>query len=212
MRFEKCRLLFGDDFEKITKAKIILFGVGGVGSFCLDALYRSGVKNITIVDFDTYELTNQNRQIGSQYLGETKTEALAKLYPGINYITLKVTTKWIKEFDFEKYDLVIDAIDDIPVKVALAKKTYKKLVSSCGGAKRINPTLIEIASIWKTTNDPFAKKFRYELKKSDFKEDFQVVFSKELPKKCDGMGSFVGVTGSMGLALSSLALQKLRYL
>jgi len=212
MRFEKCRLLFGNDFEKITKAKIILFGAGGVGSFCLDALYRSGVKNITIVDFDTYELTNQNRQIGSQYLGETKTEVLAKLYPEINYITLKVTTEWIKEFDFEKYDLVIDAIDDIPVKVALAKKTYKKLVSSCGGAKRVNPTLIEIASIWKTTNDPFAKKFRYELKKSGFKEDFQVVFSKELPKKCDGMGSFVGVTGSMGLALASLALQKLRYL
>jgi len=212
MRFEKCRLLFGNDFEKITKAKIILFGAGGVGSFCLDALYRSGVKNITIVDFDTYELTNQNRQIGSQYLGETKTEVLAKLYPEINYITLKVTTEWIKEFDFEKYDLVIDAIDDISAKVALAKKTYKKLVSSCGGAKRVNPTLIEIASIWKTTNDPFAKKFRYELKKSGFKEDFQVVFSKELPKKCDGMGSFVGLTGSMGLALSSLALQKLRYL
>lgn len=209
MRYQRCKLLFGEDFNKISKAKIILFGVGGVGSFCLDSLYRSGVKDITIVDFDRFEPSNQNRQIGSQHLGEIKTEVLAKLYPGIKHITTKVTKEWTEDFDFDGFDLVIDAVDDIPAKVALAKKTHKKLISSCGGAKRVDPTLIEISSIWKTTNDPFAKKFRYELKKVGFKEDFQVVFSKELPKKCEGLGSFVGVTGSMGLALSSLALQKI---
>ena len=73
----------------------------------------------------------------------------------------------------------------------------------------MDPTKIEISSIWKTTNDPFAKKFRYELKKSGFNKDFKAVYSKELPIKCEGLGSFVGVTGSMGLALASLALQKL---
>ncbi len=209
MRYERCRLLFGEDFKKIEKAKIILFGVGGVGGHCLDALYRTGIKEITIVDFDKYELTNQNRQIASENLGQIKTEVLSKLYPGVTPITQKVTKEWVEDFDFEDFDLVIDAIDDIPAKVALANKNYKKYISSCGGAKRVDPTKIEIDSIWKTTNDPFAKKFRYELKKSCFKKDFKVVYSKELPLKCEGLGSFVGVTGSMGLALASLALQKI---
>jgi len=209
MRFERCRELFGSDFEKLQNAKIILFGVGGVGGYCLNALYRSGIKDITIIDFDTFEVTNQNRQIGSENLGELKTKTLAKLYPDIKPITQKVTKEWIDKFNFDEFDLVIDAIDDIPAKVALAHKCYEKLVSSCGGAKRVDPTKIETTSIWKTINDPFAKKFRYELKKSGFKKDFEVVFSKELPKKCEGLGSFVGVTGTMGFTLASLALQKL---
>ena len=209
MRYERCRLLFGEDFEKLTQAKIILFGVGGVGGHCLDALYRTGIKDITIVDFDKYEITNQNRQIASENLGKIKTEVLSKQYHGITPLTQKVTKEWVEDFDFEDFDLVIDAIDDIPAKVALANKNYKKYISSCGGAKRVDPTKIEIASIWKTTNDPFAKKFRYELKKSGFNKDFKAVYSKELPIKCEGLGSFVGVTGSMGLALASLALQKL---
>ena len=209
MRFQRCKLLFGDDFNKIKNAKIILFGVGGVGSFCLDALYRTGVKNITIVDFDKYEITNQNRQIGSEAIGKNKTEVLSTLYPGISYITHKATKDWIDNFNFNSYNLVIDAIDDIPVKVALALKTYTKLISSCGGAKRIDSTLIDINDIWKTTNDPFAKKFRYELKKSGFKDNFDVVYSKELPKDIKDLGSFVGVTGTLGLALASLAIKKL---
>ncbi len=209
MRFQKCRELFGKDFEKIVKAKIILFGVGGVGGHCLDALYRTGIKDITIVDFDKYDITNQNRQIASENLNKIKTKVLSKLYPKITSITQKATKEWIEDFDFNDFDIIIDAIDDIPAKVALANKTYNKYISSCGGANRIDPTKIEIASIWKTTNDPFAKKFRYELKKSGFNRDFKVVYSKELPVKCEGLGSFIGVTGSMGLALASLALQKL---
>ena len=209
MRYSRCKQLFGDNFKKIQKAKIILFGVGGVGGHTLDALYRTGVKDITIVDFDKYEITNQNRQIGSENLGKIKTEVLAKLYPGIKYITQKVTKEWVADFDFDKYDIVIDAIDDIPVKVALANKNHNKFISSCGGAKRVDPTKIEISSIWKTINDPFAKKFRYELKKSGFDKDFEVVFSKELPIQCEGLGSFIGVTGSMGYALASLALKKI---
>ena len=208
MRYIRCKQLFGDDFKKIAKAKIILFGVGGVGGHTLDALYKTGIKNITIVDFDKYEITNQNRQIGSENLGKIKTKILANLYPGITPITQKVTKEWVEKFDFDDFDLIIDAIDDIPVKVALAHKNYDKFISSCGGAKRVDPTKIEISSIWKTINDPFAKKFRYELKKAGFDKDFEVVFSKELPTRCEGLGSFVGVTGSMGYALASLALKK----
>lgn len=209
MRFQRCKLLFGDDFNKIKNAKIILFGIGGVGSFCLDALYRTGVKDITIVDFDKYEITNQNRQIGSEAIGEKKVEALKKIYPCINPIYKRVAKQWVENFDFSSYDLVIDAIDDIDAKVALAHKSYKKLISSCGGAKRVDPTFVNIDKIWKTTNDPFAKKFRYELKKSGFKYNFDVVYSKELPKNIKDLGSFVGVTGTLGLTLASLAVKKL---
>ncbi len=209
MRFQRCELLFKDSFQKIKKAKVLLLGVGGVGSFCLDGLYRSGVKDITIVDYDKFEITNQNRQIGSEHVGEFKVEVLSSIYKGITPLKQKVTNKWVSDFDFEIFDIVIDAIDDISAKVVIAKKTYPKLISSCGGAKRVDPTKIEVASIWETTNDPFAKKFRYELKKAGFEGDFEVVFSKEPPKKCEGLGSFVGVTGSMGLALCSLAIRKL---
>ena len=186
-----------------------MIGVGGVGGFCLDCLYRSGVRDITIVDFDTFDETNQNRQIGSENIGQKKVEVLSKKYPNIRYIDKKISPQWVKEFDFEKFDLVVDAIDDIPSKVALAHKTYDKLISSCGAAKRIDPTKIKIDSIWKTTNDPFAKKFRYELKRSNFDKDFQAVFSTEDPIRINELGSFVGVSGAMGLALCSLGIKKI---
>ncbi|MBE0491646.1 MAG: ThiF family adenylyltransferase [Sulfurospirillum sp.] len=204
-RFQRCRLLFGDDFEKIQNAKILLFGVGGVGGHCLDALYRSGVSDITIVDFDTFEITNQNRQLGSENLGAIKVEALKKTYPSITALHVKVTPQWVDAFDFDAYDVVLDAIDDIPAKVAIALKTHKKLISSMGGAKRIDPSKIITSTIWKTYGDGLAKKFRYELKKAGFKQKFEVIFSSEEPK-CVPKGSFVGVTGSFGLMLASRAI------
>ncbi len=207
-KFSRCRLLFGDDFKKIQNSKILLLGVGGVGGFCLDALWRSGVENITIVDFDSFEITNQNRQLGSENLGEVKVDVMCRLYPGVKGFNLKVTPSWVESFDFEKFDLVIDAIDDMPAKVAIANKCSEKLISSMGGAKKTDPTQIEIASIWKTHGDALAKKFRYELKKSGFSKDFTVVFSPESPK-CQGLGSFVSVTGSFGLTLASLAVKKI---
>jgi len=209
MRFERVKPLFGTNFTNIKESKILLIGVGGVGGFCLDCLYRSGVRDITIVDFDTFDETNQNRQIGSENIGQKKVEVLSKKYPNIRYIDKKISPQWVKEFDFEKFDLVVDAIDDIPSKVALAHKTYDKLISSCGAAKRIDPTKIKIDSIWKTTNDPFAKKFRYELKRSNFDKDFQAVFSTEDPIRINELGSFVGVSGAMGLALCSLGIKKI---
>jgi len=207
-RFSRTRLLFEDDFEKLQSKNVLLLGVGGVGGFCLDSLYRTGIGSITIVDFDTFEVTNQNRQLGSEAVGTIKVDRMKELYPGIEGYNLKITPEWIKEFDFEPFDLVIDAIDDMPAKVAIAKKVSFKLISSMGGAKKLDPTKIEIIDIWKTYNDGLAKKFRSELKKVGFKNKFDVVFSSELPN-CKGLGSFVGVTGSFGLALSALAVKKL---
>ncbi len=208
LRFDRSKMLFGDNFEKIQSARVLLIGVGGVGGYCLDCLWRSGVSDITIVDFDRFEITNQNRQIGSEALDVIKVDHLKTLYPSVRTINEKITPKWCEEFDFSSFDLVIDAIDDMSAKVALANRAGDKLISSMGGAKRIDPTKIEISSIWKTHGEALAKKFRYELRKSGFDGDFDVVFSPE-GSKCDGMGSFVGVTGSFGLTLCSLAIRKI---
>ena len=208
MRFERCRTLFGKDFQKIQRAKVLILGVGGVGSFALDCLYRSGVGSITIVDFDRYDITNQNRQIGSEALGEVKVDVLANLYPGIKKIAAKIDNEWVENFDFEPYDIVIDAIDDLKAKVAIAKKCAPKLISSMGSAKKCDPTKIEATSIWKTHGDPFARKFRNELKKAGFRGDFLAIFSPETPL-CKEKGSFVGVTGAFGLALCAKTIERL---
>ena len=99
MRFDRCRTLFGEDsFAKLQKASVLILGAGGVGSYALDCLYRSGVKHITIVDYDKYEESNQNRQIGSCAIGELKTKRLEELYPGIIAINQKMDIAWVKDF------------------------------------------------------------------------------------------------------------------
>ncbi|WP_086287072.1 ThiF family adenylyltransferase [Campylobacter sp. P0085] len=207
-RFTRSRWIFGDKFQKLQDFKVLVCGCGGVGGVCIDALYRSGVGHITAIDCDKFDITNQNRQIGSENIGEYKTDVFARLYPGLKTLNLKLTPSVISEFDFSEFDLIIDCIDDIPAKVAIAKICSKRLLSSMGGAKRLDPTKIKVASIWKTTNDPFARKIRYELKKAGFKGDYKVVFSTEAPN-CVNLGSFIGVTASFGLNLASLAVNRL---
>jgi len=209
MRFQRCRLLFGDeDFAKIQKAKILILGVGGVGSYALDCLWRSGVSDITIVDYDIYDETNQNRQIGSEAVGEYKTEALKKLYPAITTINEKMDMAWVEKFDFEPYDLIIDAADTTKVKIEVAKKCYKKLIMSTGSAKRFDTSKIEVGSIWKSSGDALARKIRNELKKARFDRNFTVVFSPE-EDKCKEKGSCVAVTGAFGLTVCSEAIKKI---
>jgi len=206
MRFERCKMLFGDNFSKIQNANIIILGVGGVGGYALDCLYRTGVHNITIVDFDTFDETNQNRQIGSEAVGEYKVHHLQTLYPNIKIINQKIDVAWVENSDLNGYDLILDAIDDIKPKVEIIKKYYKKLISSGGSAKKIDPTKIEYISLWKTTNDPFLRKIRTLLKKDKFTKNFKVIWSSEVPKVVT-KGSFVGVTGSFGLTMCSLAIE-----
>ncbi len=209
MPSSRSKLLFGEDFEVLQKANIIILGVGGVGGHALDCLYRSGVQNITIVDYDTFDISNQNRQIGSDAVGFSKVEYLQKLYPNIKIINERITFNWIDTFDMSSYDLILDAIDDIRPKVKLILKYYKKLISSAGSAKRTDPTKIEYINIFETHNDKFIKIIREDLKKAKFKKKFKVIFSSQ-EIQCDGMGSFVGVTGAFGLTMCSIAIQKIR--
>ena len=207
-RFTRVRRVLGDDFEKLAQAHILLLGVGGVGSVCLDALFRTGIGSITIVDDDVYDITNQNRQLGSEAVGEVKVNHLASLYPNVHPIHALITPEWVEAFDFSPYDVVIDAIDDMKAKVAVAHKVSEKLLSSSGSAKKIDPTRIRYTSIWKTHGDALAKKMRYELKKSGFEGDFITVFSDEEPT-CKELGSLMCVTGAFGFALASLAIRKI---
>ena len=212
MRHTRTKLVFGEETHaKLQNANILLLGVGGVGSFCLDCLYRSGVRHITIVDFDRYDVTNQNRQMHSEnHEGELKVEALKTHYPEVIAISDKITPEWVEAFDFSSFDLILDAIDDMRAKLALIQKCYPKLISSVGSAKRLDPTKIEVRSIWKTEGDPFASKIRNELRKRKFKGDFSCICSTELPRIKE-KGSFVAVTGSFGLAMCSLALRRIGY-
>ncbi len=209
MRFERSRMLFGDDYSQIENAKVLLLGVGGVGSYCLDCLYRTGVRDITIIDFDTYDESNQNRQMWSEHhLGESKVLSLKEHYPEIIAIEKRIDEEWVWAFDFEPYDLVLDAIDDRGAKLALAQKCYKKLISATGSAKRLDPTKIEVATIWKTHGDRFASKIRYELKKRRFTKKYPVIFSSE-PPHVKVKGSFMAVTAAFGLTMCSVAIKKL---
>lgn len=208
MRYDRCKKIFEDDFSKLQNAKIIILGVGGVGGYALDCLYRSGVTDITIVDFDIFDETNQNRQIGSDAIGISKVEHLKNLYPNIKTINKKIDLDWLKTFDMGEFDLILDAIDDIKPKIEIIRKYYKKLISTTGSAKRIDSSKIEYINIFKTYNDPFAKKIREELKKIKFNKNFKVIFSSEL-SRCKDMGSFVGVTGSFGLFMCSITIQKI---
>lgn len=207
-RFTRSRWLFADNFQKLQKAKVLVCGVGGVGGICVDALARAGVGKITIIDKDVFDITNQNRQIYSEAVGEVKVDEFKKRYSCIHAIKELITPEFIENFNFEEFDIVIDAIDDMKSKIALAIKTSDKLIASMGGGKRIDATKVKVASVWKTNVDALARKYRYELRKSGFKGDFDVVFSTEEPM-CKPLGSFMGVTAVFGLNLASLAIRKL---
>ena len=210
MKYDRTKKLFGEDtFSAFEDTKLILLGVGGVGSFALDALYNTGITNITIVDFDTYEESNMNRQLGSVgNIGRIKVEALKEKYPNVTIINEKITPQWIDNFDFSSYDYILDAIDDIKPKVHLIQKYFTKVISTSGSAKRIDPSKIEYKSIWDTFNDPFIRKIRNELKQKKFKKKFKVIFSSESPN-CIEKGSFEAVTGSFGLMMASITVQKI---
>lgn len=213
-RYSRSRLIFKENFEKLQKTKVLVCGCGGVGGAAIDALYRSGLKNLTIIDRDKFEITNQNRQLLSENLGQYKALAFEEKYPGIEALVLNIDDYFISSFDFSSFDFVIDAIDDVDAKILLAKRlAYKKNLQPCffssmGAAKRIDPSQILVDDIFKTSNDALAKKIRNLLKKDRFKGNFKVVYSKEEPL-CKELGSCITVTASFGLTLASLVLQEL---
>lgn len=177
--FERTINLIGEDnFKKIQSKKVIIFGVGGVGGYLTEMLVRSGVSNLTIVDFDKVNYSNINRQIIalSSTIDENKVDCFEKrikdINPNINLTTIcdRITQDNIESFNLNSYDYVLDCIDSFKDKLALIEYCYRdkiNILSSMGAGNRYKPTNFEITDIYKTKNDALARKLRCELKKKN---------------------------------------------
>ncbi|MBS4958758.1 MAG: tRNA threonylcarbamoyladenosine dehydratase [Clostridium celatum] len=191
---EFCRteLLIGEDgIEKLHNSKVIVFGIGGVGSFVVEALTRAGVGNLILVDNDTVCISNLNRQIHATQatVESVKVEAMKARVLSINpncKVEAKqefITADNIQEIIPEDIDYVVDAIDTVTSKLALAEYCYKndiKLIASMGTGNKIDPTQFRVTDVFKTKVCPLAKVMRTELRKRGVKK-LKVVYSEEVP-------------------------------
>lgn len=209
------KIISEDKINELNNTSVLLVGVGGVGGSSLEMLIRSGIGNIIIVDYDTFEESNLNRQILSlkNNIGKSKVSVALNRSKEINPLinVLAINEKIDENFVIPKTDYIIDACDDIKAKVLLASFAYKnniKIISSCGTGNRINPSMLKISNIWKTEYDPLAKKLRYELRKINFKYKLPVVFSTEKPliKEKGSVGSMALVPNCAGILLSSYVI------
>ena len=192
MQFSRTALLIGEEgVEKLKKSRVAVFGVGGVGGYVVEALARSGVGALDLIDKDTVSLSNVNRQIIALHstVGRLKTEVAAERAKDINPdICVRVHNVFYlpetaDQFDFSAYDYVVDAIDTVSGKLALieqAKWAKVPVISSMGAGNKLDATAFEVADITKTSVCPLARVMRRELKKRGI-EHLKVVYSKEEP-------------------------------
>ena len=190
----RTELLIGKDaLDKLAKSKVMVFGVGGVGSFTVEALARAGVGNLILVDDDTVCLTNLNRQMHATYktISKNKVEVMKERVLSVNRncnvetIQVFVTPDNLEEIIPDDVDYVVDAIDTVSAKIALAvycEQKGIKLMSSMGTGNKLNPAEFKVADIYNTKVCPLAKVMRYELRKRGVKK-LKVVYSEEMPRK-----------------------------
>lgn len=195
MIFQREELLIGrENLNKLQNSHVIVFGLGGVGGFVVEALVRGGIGELTVVDYDTVDITNLNRQITAleSTIGRDKTEVIKERALSINS---KIKIHSIKEkyssetrdifFKDKTYDYIVDAVDLVSAKLDLVQTAAEKnipIISSMGTGNKINPTMLEVADINKTSVCPLAKVMRKELKTRGIKK-LKVVYSKEIPMK-----------------------------
>lgn len=217
--FDRLELLIGkENIEKIIKINVLIVGIGGVGGTALEALVRSGVKNITIIDKDVISESNLNRQILSTrdsiglYKVDVGINRCKSINPDVNITGLKINLDEKNVNELEYFDYIIDACDDINAKLALmqyANKNNINLISSMGTGKRLNPSNVIITRLDKTSNDPLAKKMRYEARKRGLKLNIPVVCSKEEPINNDRViASSIFVPSTAGLMLAYYIIEK----
>lgn len=191
-QFIRTRLLLGDEgLERLKNARVAVFGVGGVGGFVIEALVRSGIGAIELIDSDTVDISNLNRQIIATHssLGRLKTEVMRERIADINpdcQVTVHncfYLPETEDQFDFKEYDYVVDAIDTVTGKISLVMKAQEAgtpIMCSMGAGNKLNPVQFEIADIYQTSVCPLARVMRQELKKRGVKK-LKVVYSKERP-------------------------------
>jgi len=191
-QFSRTRILLGEDaMKKLANSKVAVFGIGGVGGHTAEALVRSGIGAIDIIDNDKVSLSNINRQIYATLdtVGMYKVDVAKKRMEQINadirvnaYKTFYMPDT-SQMFDFSEYDYIVDAIDTVTGKIELilnANKAGTPIISSMGAGNKLDPTAFEVSDIYKTSVCPLARVMRYELKKRNIKS-LKVVYSKEKP-------------------------------
>lgn len=195
-QFSRSELLLGEKaINKLKSSTVAVFGVGGVGGYVVEALARVGVGHLVIIDNDQVSLTNINRQIiaTNSTIGRDKVEVMRERVLDINPSADVDARKCFflpdnaDEFDFTKYDYVVDAVDTVTAKLMIimkAKEAGAPVISSMGTGNKLDPTRFEVTDIYKTSVCPLAKVMRYECKKRGIKK-LKVVYSKETPIKSD---------------------------
>ncbi len=208
-------LISKEELDIIKNKKILLVGVGGVGGFVLEALVRSGFSNITIVDGDIIDISNLNRQIITNInnIGLSKVLEAKKRAININKnISIKTIDIFLTKDNFnnyinEEYDYIIDACDDINIKVLLikyAKEHNIKIITCLGTGKKLDARYLEVTTLNKTFNDPLAKKLRYLLRKENISLNIPVVFSKEVARDTHNIiGSVIFVPSGAGILIAN---------
>ncbi len=191
-QFSRTELILGRDaMKKLSGSRVAVFGIGGVGGYAVEALVRSGVGAVDLIDGDKFSFTNLNRQIYANYktIGRYKVnvakERIAEISPRVNVRTYRIfyAPETSGQFDFSDYDYIIDAIDTVEGKIELAVNADKAgtpIISSMGAGNKMDPTALEVTDIYKTSVCPLARIMRTELKKRGIKR-LKVVYSKELP-------------------------------
>ncbi len=192
--FDRTQMLLGaETMSMLMKKKVIVFGVGGVGGYVIESLVRAGIYNIAIVDYDTVDVTNINRQIIALHstVGRKKVEVMKERILDINpdaEVTIfdeKLTESNIDAFNLKEYSYVVDAIDDVPAKLLLIKTADElnvPIISSMGTGNKFNPNMLIIDDIKKTNTCPLAKVIRKETAKMGIKH-LKVLFSTEAPHR-----------------------------
>ena len=225
-RFERTTRIFGiDNMNKLKNARILLFGIGGVGGYVAESLVRCGIGTIGLVDNDTVNITNLNRQIIATLntVGLKKTDAMTQriksINPDCNVITYDMFfMPECNEIDFSSYDYVVDAIDTVTAKIEIIKRCNElniPVISSMGTGNKTHPEMLEVCDIYKTSVCPLAKVMRKELKARGIKK-LKVVYSKEEPIKYSidengrhAPGSCAFVPATAGLIIASEVVRDL---
>ena len=225
MRFQRTRLLLGaENFAKLQASTVAIFGIGGVGSFTAEALARSGVGHLVLIDKDDVDVTNINRQIHalSSTVGRAKVEVMRERILEINPAAeVDAVQKFYlpdepaENFFICEYDYAVDAIDTISAKIELAVECQRRkipLISSMGAGNKLDPTRFKVADIFQTSVDPIAKVMRKKLRERGV-ERLKVVYSEEVPRKIDAgdkvIGSAAFVPSVAGLIMAAEVVKDL---
>lgn len=218
---ERTGLLIGEEAVRILeKAKVVIFGVGGVGGYVVEALARSGVGSFVLVDKDDVSLSNLNRQIIATHdtVGQPKVEVMEKRIHSINPDAQVEVRKCFflpenaDEFPFEEYSYVVDAVDTVTAKIEIilrAKAAKVPVISCMGAGNKLDPTKFQIADIYKTSVCPLARVMRHEMKKRNVK-NLKVLYSTEPPViKREIPGSIAFVPPAAGLIIAGEVVKDL---